>query len=1085
MPLTQQTFLGASIRNFNGSLGWNNQSSNLHVGLVEDPANGDSFSPPSIGTAVTFEYSGWSYTGLLQSYQEERGQAGNPIFSVDITDARELLSGVQLILQDYSGVTYGVPNLYNIYGYLENLYGFGGSQTNETGIPWGLVRDAFYSLQLTTPIYFRGAYYLFDPFYGINIKYGINLLPSYYRIPGDCISALDYINHICDTIACDYFVEMVPLDNDDTPATNAIEVHIISRNTSPTPGTINSFIDSTDGAVAKRNGFELNNDVVSKFVVGGKLNDMYFQNQDYTSNNQDEDEEYRDKPSYYYDDIITPFWGHDRNGNLVIGTGDFNGPSGHEYTFELDGRPLFIQTGEQGLIQYRTDLAEMQAARMGQDAWESFLWLYKDDKESIHKNKAHLIGIEGTSLNKEFIGLLRDCRDNGGDLPNQIGIQHMNFSTQAFKANNVNNETLRKKIGKIYNYIKSFATDYYGKKFMVRIPFVLGAYDSETNQIRLSLKPTETGYVNEEYWGVAQFYGYMPYNPEKFTNANNKLYPYVAFTNMADIVDEDGDKKTTDLRSKYALDRLSYDSYILDQYPNLKAGEMRENLFVKCNVDENLVFLDSTTLFSPRVVITLDGPVPDAVNNTEKIFTFLLSEFKYLVTSKDQIDESVAQGWVDELGNKFGADFMWKPKEANFNIPDMAAVPLENNILRYGPWYISNTAGKVEYENDSSLVPWNYGGFTAMANAGWAKVTSALRSQQVHERGSIEFPGVPTKSMGRALLSGGPIITDINVNVGQEGVTTVYNMATWTPKFGKLGKYNVERFTQMSKMMQQQRKAFRVLFGYRDPLSYFKIEQSKEIDNEGPSSIMVAAQNEVQGSGDSMTVTPGAAIMTPTKFQKTLDDDTYINKGAMSLDGMYAPYSTDPNHSGYLSHFETPTDDASTPTVNDLNPFGSFGGKILQEGSGVPSSLDDSGNHVKGVAFRAPMVVSGWGYDTDDELVPSGINNYKNRADLWKTGPVDLRWDDDRKVWVTGTGSSGGQKIGKLLSDLTYRSTVSVLLQKGTLVDGSVAFVDTATTYEGVRDLFLPTNRYLNEGARVLISQIDSAWYVVGVAPPC
>ena len=178
MSFTQQTFLGASIRKFSATIGWGSQTSTLTVGLVEDPANSDSFNPPIMGSAVVFSYDDWQFGGILQSYQRDFGQQGNPVYSVQVEDPRELLSGVQLILQDYSGSTYGIENMYNIYGYLEALYGFGGSQSNESGIPWRLIRDAFYALQLAQPIYFRGSYFLFDPFFGLDF------LPSYYRIGG-------------------------------------------------------------------------------------------------------------------------------------------------------------------------------------------------------------------------------------------------------------------------------------------------------------------------------------------------------------------------------------------------------------------------------------------------------------------------------------------------------------------------------------------------------------------------------------------------------------------------------------------------------------------------------------------------------------------------------------------------------------------------------------------------------------------------------------------------------------------------------------------------------------------------------------
>ena len=37
------------------------------------------------------------------------------------------------------------------------------------------------------------------------------------------------------------------------------------------------------------------------------------------------------------------------------------------------------------------------------------------------------------------------------------------------------------------------------------------------------------------------------------------------------------------------------------------------------------------------------------------------------------------------------------------------------------------------------------------------------------------------------------------------------------------------------------------------------------------------------------------------------------------------------------------------------------------------------------------------------------LKNHKKRQDKWKAGPVDLRWDDVRKVWVAGGSGGGGR----------------------------------------------------------------------------
>jgi hypothetical protein len=60
------------------------------------------------------------FGGILQSYTQNRGGDGNPVFSASVTDPREILSNVVLLLDNYSGTTFNNPNLLNLYGFLEH-----------------------------------------------------------------------------------------------------------------------------------------------------------------------------------------------------------------------------------------------------------------------------------------------------------------------------------------------------------------------------------------------------------------------------------------------------------------------------------------------------------------------------------------------------------------------------------------------------------------------------------------------------------------------------------------------------------------------------------------------------------------------------------------------------------------------------------------------------------------------------------------------------------------------------------------------------------------------------------------------------
>jgi len=60
------------------------------------------------------------FGGILQTYTQNRGPGGNPLYSVQVKDPREILSNATLLLNNYAGTTYNNKNLFNVYGFLEH-----------------------------------------------------------------------------------------------------------------------------------------------------------------------------------------------------------------------------------------------------------------------------------------------------------------------------------------------------------------------------------------------------------------------------------------------------------------------------------------------------------------------------------------------------------------------------------------------------------------------------------------------------------------------------------------------------------------------------------------------------------------------------------------------------------------------------------------------------------------------------------------------------------------------------------------------------------------------------------------------------
>ena len=174
----QQTFLGASIVDFNINAGFGEETSTISANLIPDEFNSgdamalgrgddvyhdgkkDKFRPPPVGAPVFFKFGhdlatvsqafrktyddtyptitknntlGYSasnlgnnpghfhfaFGGILQAINETKEPNGNPRYSVNVVDPREILGNVELILNNYAGTTFNNRNMYNLYGFLE------------------------------------------------------------------------------------------------------------------------------------------------------------------------------------------------------------------------------------------------------------------------------------------------------------------------------------------------------------------------------------------------------------------------------------------------------------------------------------------------------------------------------------------------------------------------------------------------------------------------------------------------------------------------------------------------------------------------------------------------------------------------------------------------------------------------------------------------------------------------------------------------------------------------------------------------------------------------------------------------------
>ena len=208
-----------------------------------------------------------TFGGILQSFTKNQSTSANSSYSVRVVDPREILSSVQLILNNYTGTINEVDNIFNIYGFLEyepdlidsggkgklssgrdvltrnvdanGLITYTGSDTHtydgqsnfpitgtgfsrrvDQGIPYYRVAqglDALLSYNAELPeeykeksfgdkINFRGFKYVVD-------LSALPPLPDFYYLDFDTISLLDLCLEICDVTNTDLSVTLLPVIN--------------------------------------------------------------------------------------------------------------------------------------------------------------------------------------------------------------------------------------------------------------------------------------------------------------------------------------------------------------------------------------------------------------------------------------------------------------------------------------------------------------------------------------------------------------------------------------------------------------------------------------------------------------------------------------------------------------------------------------------------------------------------------------------------------------------------------------------------------------------------------------------------------
>ena len=1086
-------FLGATVTNINTNLGWGSNGTSMTVSLVEDECGGDNFNPPIIGSPVCVNVGdgGWNFGGFLDSWELKSSVSSGHTYDVQIVDPTDLLSGYQCVLANYDGSVFGLPNLANVFGYLENFLGtpcvdflngdsygvnytpangWGGSHINSGGIPSTLVISALNAI-------LNGAGGVFGtfPYYRQN-SYRVDLsrltyLPVYnynYRIGGDNASVLDIIDRMCKDSGFDYYLGL-----DCAGTTVTVYPVRLNRAFGGFSGAYAMDVSAGDidaGDIAssiaigtyysnKSIGLSHTKETVNAFTVGDNFQGIHQVTQVQTCT-----------PNAA---TIWPYWGDDWTGNPILGYG-----CNDEHTFMADSREWDV-LGVGAF--YQLSVSEIRAAMVSKSAWLAWMAIHKEQLAEDLCLGAHM----------SFANLLKNAlkkpnKPKEGDDP--VGKANLCKAN----ANKPEEFDMKKNVDNLYNAIKSITNEFYGKKYMVTVPFICKYYEDETGELKTNWEKTESGWSEIGVLGLnAGSVGL-----QVFKTPEGKIEAFVRFDNALQL----------DLTKLQKGDFFYQGSYI----------------WLKCTVQK---LVQTGGKF--WAVIDLKMPVfwaqgKDAKAVSQGFYLRLIKDAHALGKIGDD-DKEEFEKLVDVEAKQLSNQMLRLKDGPIAQIPHAAAIPLKSAKVSYGPWYAGYLGGKTDYNRDTQFSPWSFGSAAVMQLAGAIHTSHKAIDVEIAEKGTVTIPGYPTAFLGdrsaaiTGTAGGGPIISGIQVSHSVQGVNTTYQFRTFAPKFGQLSKSIVDGMQRRGQaIMKNNHRILQRLLEPPPPNSaIYAIRQAllttmnqPDEDNRDAAKtqhdMIMGMQTYYQKEdypgaswhGDNLFKNrQDLAIGNYTNdFSWTLaytDVDTYSTIAGVEPIGIFRPFRTDGSNgimSGYsntgdqyYNDHDSSTYDAGSEegfedshkavdfdpdsgvantnkfytraplppaegeynmpiTIKTMNPFKNKDGfdlygfadmngsqaeihdiDFVVRGSVFPQDVGLSVNqqmysgalpdeNYRSVSLRGPVIITGWGFDTNGRPVPSQgddplrfKDDWLQKPSDWKTGALDVRWDEDRGLWVPPT----------------------------------------------------------------------------------
>lgn len=884
--------------------------------------------------------------------------------------------------------------------------------------------------------------------------------PIHYRIGATDQSLLSLISQVCADAGCDFYIELILTGSLD----KVIKVRTVKRRSQPDLGEIETFLNNNnDYLISKNVGRELRNEPTSVFLYGANVESIYEVVPTGAGGSLNIDQWL---PNNWHEIPVTQHWGFDSKGqfqDVTYFTGTRNGSVISEWDIDTDilglqqqlAKPLVNLLGVAKTNAVITE-TEFRAAMTSFDTWYNYTLF-----AGITGGAGYEATLYDSNIGTAFGNLIKQSNNFGtglqpGGIKTKLSTEHpsalashtvpnqINLSVGSFRAPN---SQKKKDLEKMHSFIKAIADENYGKKFVVKVPEICYYKDHQSDNYIFSDSPSNAGYPSSGVSGV--------------------LGIPIASKDIEKFEEED----TAKIRG---IARYFFDSVTDPEILKTGAYEIKGSEFVK--IQDRLycpMSVENKVYLFPTGTAPNTGVIPAVIVD---IKTSVFTGDPKLPTNQGAYSLNTAGGSAasspevkvkgDILGTTLATAMSFMPHSYT---PSGMAIPMKSNTQRYGPWGYVGPAGPVRFAEDTDLAPWNYQGYDIMNSGAIEKVVDGLTFMQAGERGGFTLVGYPVKQLGQDLRSPnksfsslvledkttnygtykyisttpmdgsfGPNITSINVSIGEGGATTTYELATFTPSFGRMSKINANRLKEVAKQRAENKKSKREIeklisltkkgggVGFSAIIGLIKDQVEGFIggDNKNQAkNLMIGASSTLSGGDSDDNDLPIAASSDSSIVANRSDirDEAFSKTAIMSQEGMFRPVSKSgdgdlpgftPNTNvvaGNESHSQCPMgpiDEWTRPIVNCsyLDPMTSSGQDkhcvdadneayhdILQVGFG--DSIDQSGGYgttdlrefisrgndcpedFRFLATKGPMVINGWGYDLQGKPIPNEADN--------------------------------------------------------------------------------------------------------------